>query len=255
MSTCFDTHCHLQDPLLLPVLPRVLERARAAGVTDLVCCATREEDWSQVLTLARDHPGVHPMVGLHPWCVHTAAPGWLERLEGLLKAHPAGLGECGLDFRPDQPERPLQEQAFAAQVRLAIALDRPLSIHCVRAWDGLVAILEATGIPRAGAVVHAYSGSRELVPALVRLGLHLSFAASAANPAAKRAHAALAAVPSERLLFETDAPALAPPGWEGPNEPAAIVRIAQAAAQVRGDARVAERAYANAAALFGGISP
>jgi len=187
--------------------------------------------------------------------VYGAAPGWLERLERLLRAHPAGLGECGLDFRPEQPERALQEQAFAAQVRLAIALDRPLSIHCVRAWEGLVTILEATGVPRAGAVVHAYSGSRELVPDLVRLGLHLSFAASAANPAAKRAHGALAVVPDGRLLFETDAPALAPPGWEGPNEPAAIVRIAETAAQVRGDPRVAERAYANARALFGDGAP
>lgn len=255
MSAYFDTHCHLQDPLLLPVLPQVLERARAAGVTDFVCCATREEDWEQVLALARDHPRVHPMVGLHPWHVHTAAPGWLERLEALLRTRPAGLGECGLDFRQDQPDRALQEQACAAQVRLAITLDRPLSIHCVRAWEGLVAILETTGVPRAGAVMHAYSGSRELVPALVRLGLHLSFAASAANPAARRAQAALGLVPPDRLLFETDAPALAPPGWEGPNEPAAIVRIAQAAAQVRGDARVAEQAYANAAALFGGILP
>lgn len=247
----FDTHCHLQDPRLAPDLTGVLTRARAAGVTRLVCCATREQDWAAVLELRR-RPGIGIMLGLHPWHVAAAVPGWLDRLEAQLLAQAAGVGECGLDFRPDHPDPALQERALIAQLRLAIRLDRPVSLHCVRAWGPLRACLERTGIPAAGAVLHAYSGSVELARAFTSLGLHLGFGGAIADPAARRARAALAAVAAERILFETDAPDLAPPGWAGPNEPASLAWVVAAAQAIRGDA-VAVQAEANAQRLFGRI--
>jgi len=194
-----DSHCHLQDPRFAGRVPEVLARARAAGVGHLVCCGTREADWDRVLELARDHACVLPMLGLHPWYVQEAAPGWLGRLEARLQAERAGLGECGLDFADGRPGRALQEAAFLAQLRLAIDLDRPLAIHCVRAWGRLLALLGSTGIPAAGAMVHAYSGSGEVAAELQKLGLHLSFGA-------RRNPRALAAAAADRILFETDAP-------------------------------------------------
>ena len=228
----------------------MLARARAAGVTRLVCCATREQDWAAVLELRRRHPGIGIMLGLHPWHVAAAAPGWLDRLEAQLRAQPAGLGECGLDFRPDQPDPALQERALTAQLRLAIRLDRPVSLHCVRAWGPMRACLEATGIPAAGAVLHAYSGSVALARVFTGLGLHLGFGGPIADPAARRARAALAAVAAERILFETDAPDLPPPGWAGPNEPASLAWVVAAAQAIRGEP-VAAQAEANALRLFG----
>jgi TatD DNase family protein len=248
----FDTHCHLQDPRLAPDLPRVLARARAAGVTRMVCCATREQDWAAVLELRRRHPGIGVMLGLHPWHVAEATPGWLDRLEAHLLTQSAGLGECGLDFRPNHPDPALQEQALIAQLRLAIRLDRPVSLHCVRAWGPLRACLERTGIPAAGAVLHAFAGSVERARVFTDLGLHLGFGGAIADPAAHRARASLAAVAADRILFETDAPDLPPPGWEGPNEPASLAWVVAAAQAIRG-APVAAQAQANAQRLFGRI--
>jgi len=218
----FDTHCHLQDPRFDGRVPEVLARARAAGVTHMVCCATREADWDRVLELARDHAEVLPMLGLHPWFV-AAAEGWLGRLRTLAQAPRIGIGECGLDFSPGRPDHADQEAAFEAQVRLAIELDRPLSIHCVRAWGRLLDLLRRTGIPATGAALHAFSGSAEVAFQLQALGLYLSRGPGGAKPPA--------ALPT-RLLYETDAPG------RGNREPAQLAQAAgPEAAQVQENAR------------------
>ena len=236
MADHFDTHCHLQDPRLGGGAPAAA-RARAAGVSPMVCCATREADWDAVLDLAREQPGVLPMLGLHPWYAPDAAPGWTDRLKARLGTARAGIGECGLDFC--RPGREAQEAAFRAQLALAIALDLPLSIHCVRAWGRLTAILRATGVPAAGAALHAFAGSRETAAELQGLGLHLSF--EAVRPV-------LRAVAADRLLLESDAPS-------GEREPAQVPALAEAAAQALGRPELAAQARDNAARLFRRLIP
>jgi len=227
-AACFDSHCHLQDPRFAGRVDAVVARAQAAGVTHLVCCATREEDWDRVLELAREHACVLPMLGLHPWFV-PGAPGWLERLGERLQG--AGIGECGLDFSPGRPGRAAQEAAFEAQLGLAIERDLPISIHCVRAWGRLTAILRGFGIPAAGGALHAFSGSAETAAELQRLGLHLSFGARPGQ-----------ALPA-RLLFESDAP------WGAP-EPAGIAGMAGAAGP-----DLAAQVQRNALSLFRRLLP
>ena len=155
----------------------------------------------------------------------AAAPSWLDRLRGRLSSARAGLGECGLDFAPGRPERALQEAVFAAQLAMARDLDRPLAIHCVQAWGRLLALVRQIGLPRAGAMVHGFSGSREVAAELQGLGVHLSFSGPG-RPGV------LAAVAAERLLLETDAPG------QGDREPAQVAQAAgPEAAQVQENAR------------------
>jgi len=249
-AALFDCHCHLQDPALAGRVPELVARARAAGVTHMVCCGTREADWDAVLDLGRAHGGILPMLGLHPWFVAEAAAGWLERLRARLARVRAGLGECGLDFSPGRPGRAAQEAAFGAQLRLAGELELPLAIHCVGAWGRLLALLRAHGLPRAGALVHAYSGSAEVAAELQALGLRLSFGAAAVRPGARVGPRALAAVAPDRLLLESDA------GGRG-GEPAQVPALALAAAAVRGEApgALAAQVLENARQLFRGLLP
>ncbi len=249
----WDSHCHLQDPRCVGRAAEILARARDAGVERLVVCATREADWVLVLDLAAAHPMVVPMLGLHPWFLEEAAPGWEVRLGTWLRTVRAGVGECGLDFAPGRPERRLQEAAFEAQLRLAAEHGVPVSIHCVRAWGGLLPLLRRTGVPAAGAVVHACSGSAESVAGLEALGAYVSFAPFCLRPGARRAPAALVAVAADRLLFETDAPW----GEEGAFDPATLPALVRDAACLRGvDAdALALQARRNARKVFGGLLP
>jgi TatD DNase family protein len=245
----FDAHCHLQDDRLGGVLEVVLYRAREAGVARMVCCGTHEGDWVAVLDLARRHPEVIPMAGLHPWRVAEAREGWQERLEAAFDAG-AGAGELGLDFSEGRPPRELQEAAFLLQLRLAIARDLPVSLHCVKASDRMLTLLKETGLPAAGGLVHAFSEAPEVAQAFQALGLHLSFGGALTRPGARRAAASFAQVRSDRFLLETDAPDLAPAGVSGPNEPAHLALVAAAAARIRGGNPGGD-AHHNAARLFG----
>lgn len=260
----FDTHCHLQDERFGAELCAVLERAQVAGITHLACCGTREADWGTILELSGRHGRIVPLLGLHPWFVRGASPGWLARLADLLEATAAGLGECGLDFAMEDQEdadRRLQAAAFQAQLELAHALNRPVSIHCRKAWGPLLAIARRTGLPEAGAVIHSYSGSAEMAHDLQALGFRLSFSCALANPANRRAAEAVRAVAEDRLLFETDAPDIPPrgvPGFDGAriNEPANIRLVAEAAARLRQvplDA-LSEQVYANSLGVLGGLA-
>ncbi len=223
----FDAHCHLQA---LPhgEVAEALDRAQAAGVTRMVCCATSEADWAAVLALASAHPRIIPMLGLHPWKAAEARSGWEVRLEALLVQHRAGIGECGLDFARRPLDRTTQASVFRQHLRLAAKLRRPLAIHCVRAWGALKTILLEEGLPPAGAMVHAFGGSAETARELQDLGLLLSFSGRQLAPTASPGPAALAAVHDDHLLLESDAP--------GPSasEPAALPILAEAAAALRG---------------------
>lgn len=258
--TYFDTHTHLHDQRFGPGLDEVIERALAAGLTHMVACGTEESDWQAVLDLARRRPCVVPMLGLHPWFIQEANPGWFGTLKRLVEGHAAGIGECGLDFALETFDRERQEAVFRRQLELARSLDRPMSIHCRKAWERLVAILRDTGVPAAGAVIHAFSGSAEVAMELQRMGLHLSFSCALANPANKRAAQAVQAVFLDRLLFETDSPDIPPrylPEYRDGrlNEPANVLLVAQAAARLRGQEAgiVAESAYRNARNVFGSL--
>lgn len=254
----FDTHTHLHDARYGTELDAVLDRALAAGVTHMVACGTEERDWPAVLELAGRRACVVPLLGLHPWFIGRAGPHWLRALEDHLRAWPVGLGECGLDFAVEDADRDRQVSVFRAQLALAREADRPVSIHCRKAWESLERIVREVRLPGAGAAVHAYSGSGEEALRLQRLGLHISFSCALANPANRRAAKAVLAVDLDHLLFETDSPDIPPrhlPEYrEGRlNEPANVRLVAEAAARLRpGDgAELAARAYRNARRIFG----
>jgi len=267
MAPLIDAHNHLQEEVLAPHVAAVVQRARAAGVDCQVVNATHEGDWARVRDLAQVHPDFIPCFGLHPWFVRERAAGWLERLREYLLATPAAVGEVGLDRRIEQPDLPAQEEVFVAQLRLARELALPLMIHCLKAWGWLLEVLQREGPPPA-LLVHAYSGAAELIPPLAAKGAHFSFAGSVLDARKLRARAALQAVPLDRLLVETDAPALLPPepyrphvvvGERGElyNEPANLPAILDGLAQLRGVPadELREITWGNARRLLGGQMP
>lgn len=241
-----------------------MARAAAAGVTRLMCCGSREADWMLLPDIARRFPAVRLSFGLHPWHAAGRSAGWLDRLQRRLDATPAAIGEIGLDHALDPKSFPAQETVLLAQLRLAAERRRPVTLHCRRAWGRLIALLDDRGWPPAGFVLHAYSGSAELIPVLARRGAYFSFAGSITDPANRRGRAAVAAVPPDRLLVETDAPdlpaALPPDAFalglhdrRPLSEPAHLAHVLRAVAELRGHspAELAALTAHNATTLFG----
>lgn len=250
----FDSHCHLHDERIAARAPEMIARAREAGVVFMLCCGSRESDWEAVRNLAASNPGVVPAFGIHPWYVASCSNRWIVKLEAFLAAIPgAAVGEIGLDHAHGERNDREQEAVFTAQLELAAAFRRPLSIHCRGAWGDMLRILEKRrGAPYGGAI-HSYSGSPDLIRPLEALGLSFSFSGSITYDRNRRGRACATAVPEGRLLIETDSPDIPPLGVEREsNEPAFLVAIAKTIAQLRGKPveETAEITYRNAAEVF-----
>lgn len=228
----YDAHNHLQDPWLAPHRDRVFAALAALPLRRAVVNGTSETDWPDVAALARAHSWVLPSYGLHPWHVGNASSTWREQLLAHLDHHPSALssatpssapalGEIGLDAwilhraRPDDPRlhglrrATLDEQitAFRWQLDLATARNLPATIHCLDAWGPLAAELRDRR-PARGFLLHAYGGSLELAHEFAALGAYFSFNGSFLADRAARKRAVFAALPADRLLVETDAPAM-----------------------------------------------
>ena len=259
-----DAHCHYQ---FAEVPYAAVEQARADGVGQAMINGSAPADWAEVAALGRRDPRNRVSFGLHPWDVPTAPAGWAETLRAYLIDHPAaGVGEMGLDRWVRDFDPGAQEAAFRIQLALAVELDRALTIHCVKAVGPLMDILRAAELPRRGFLLHSWNGPADLVPELTRLGAYFSFSAHHLIPrkADLRAQFA-AAIPRERILVETDAPALCPapefrvrslaPAADGAeqNHPSNLVRNNEELAKTMGVPPEASAALTsgNFARLFG----
>lgn len=252
--TFFDAHCHLQDEALFPNFGDVLQRAVDAGVEQVACSGTSPDDWERTFRCAEKDERIIPLIGIHPWFVSKDWEEDFKLLKKLLEEHPdAGIGESGLDFQDRFANQAGQEASFAAHLDLARELDRPVAVHCVQAWGKLLELLEEHSAPRV--LLHAFSGSKELIPQLIERNCVFSFGGMITQPRAKKARESVAAVPEERLLIETDAPDFLPDaaGLTAPNEPANLACVARTVAELRGISfeSVAETTTQNARRFFG----
>jgi TatD DNase family protein len=250
-----DTHAHLQDDQLRGDLPGVLDRARAAGVVQVVAIGTTADDGAEVVAIAGAHPGVFAAVGVQPNYVAEAEQGDWERIVGLAaRPRVVAVGETGLDRYWDHTPFEQQQDWFGRHLRLAHDLDLPVVIHCRDCEADILAQLAALGRPVRG-VLHSFTGGIDEARAFVELGLHISFAGMLTYKSKKldALREAAASVPLDRLLVETDSPYLSPHPLRGrPNQPAHVVWTTRTLAEVRGappDA-IARAVTANARRLF-----
>lgn len=251
----FDVHTHLQDTRLESIIDQVILRAAKSGVDRIVSCGVYEGDWERLTQLSRIFIDVIcPAYGLHPWFIKTRSSTWLYTLEKLISETGASVGEIGLDRMIDDYDEEDQKTVFIAQLKLAMKYKVPVSLHCRKAWSLMAEILEREGGLPFGGVIHAYSGSGEMVKIYENLGASISFSGSVTKPKNKRVAEAVKQVSPDRLLIETDSPDILPEGADGPlNEPAFIRYVLQAVAEKRGEPleKVAQMTYENSMRIYG----
>ncbi|MBU5638496.1 TatD family hydrolase [Geomonas sp. Red69] len=249
----FDSHCHLDDPQLLPRLGTLIPEAEAAGVASFLVPGVHPSGWPGIRTLSANHPRILPAYGIHPMHADLVTPAILTTLRRYADSARA-IGEIGLDYLLPSPSRQLQRQALVAQLQVAIEAELPVLLHCRRAFEDLTAILRELGVGSCiGGVMHSFSGSVETARGCLKLGLHISLSGTVTYANARRPVEVAAAVPLERLLLETDAPDLAPEPHRGTvNVPARLVTTARRVADIRGIPfdELARRTSENAIRLF-----
>lgn len=232
-----DSHCHLDFPDFANELDAIVARAEAAGVGRMVTISTRVRQIDKLLPITARFSNVYCSVGTHPH--HADEEDGISAAELIeLTKHPkvVALGEAGLDYFYDNGSPEAQERGFRAHIAAARATDLPLVIHTREADEDCGRILEdemSKGAFRA--VLHCYTGGRELAMKAIDLGLSISFTGILTFKKSQALRDLAAELPADRIMVETDAPYLAPGKYRGKrNEPSYVVETAKVLAETRG---------------------
>lgn len=238
----------------------MLQRAWDAGLATIIVTGSCADSNERALQLARFHPGrLYSTAGLHP---HHATD-WNKTLatriaELARESAVVALGECGLDYFRDLSPRESQRRAFAAQLELAVAANKPAFLHQRDAHADFHAILSEVRASLSGCVVHCFTDDAEALDAYLALDCHIGITGWICNER-RGAHLRelVKRIPAERLLIETDAPyllprTLKPASKHRRNEPAFLPWVLQSIAEARDEklAAVARHCTANAQRLF-----
>jgi TatD DNase family protein len=246
-----DSHCHLADPAFDADREVVLFRARAAGVGAVVVVADGADTAERCLALAA-RPGLFATAGVHPHRASEFGAAAAERLDALLREpRVVAVGETGLDYHYDLSPRERQREAFAWHLERAAAAGKPVVVHSREADEDTARLLADAPDGLTG-VLHCFSAGPAVLEAALARGLAVSWSGMVTFKNF-RGGWALALVPDDLLLVETDAPYLAPVPHRGErNEPAYVVRTAAALAELRGTTadHIAAVTTANARRLF-----
>ena len=247
MPVFYDTHAHLDYPDFAGDFADVLARAKAAGITTMICIGTHFESSRRAIELAEAHEEIYAVVGWHPSDV-LAAPADVRPELLSLARHPrvVAIGETGLDYyrlpsskggstADDETYKQKQASLFTQQLEVA----RELSLNCVihQRGDTLEDTLRIMQ-PFAGdvrGVFHCFSGGVAELQRIRAIGSLVSFTGIVTFKNGQNVRDAVAATPLGEFMLETDCPFLAPIPYRGKRcEPAYVKEIATAVAQAKG---------------------
>jgi TatD DNase family protein len=267
MIAYLDAHNHLQDEWLTPYRQEIFGALSQVGIRAAIVNGTNESDWQAVADLAAEHPWVIPSYGMHPWYLHPRTNQWRESLLERVSTSKCAIGEIGLDHWKEPYDFDEQREIFVWQLALAAKRNIPVTIHCLRAWGALWEIISEHPVPECGFLLHSYGGSPEMLKGFIERGAYFSFSGYFLGARKEAKRATFEQVPLERLLAETDAPAMPlPPEWnryplpptpegESVNHPANIGVVYEGLAKIRNlpVEELANQIHQNFYRLFGSV--
>ncbi|MDO5310799.1 MAG: TatD family hydrolase [Clostridia bacterium] len=231
----FDTHAHFDDERFDADRDKMLNQMKDFGVTNITNIASSMESSRRSVELAEKYDFVYASVGVHPSETENLTEMDMEELRRLAQ-HPKvrAIGEIGLDYHyPDDVAPDIQKEWFIRQLDLAQELNMPVIIHDRDSKGDALEILKKRKI--SNGVVHCFSGSAETAREIIKLGMMISFTGVLTFKNARRAIEACAAVPTDRLMIETDCPYMAPEPHRGERNHSGYVRyVAEKMAEIKG---------------------
>ncbi len=262
-----DVHAHLTDERFAPDLAAVLDNARAAGLTRVICNGVNVEDNTAAQAIAAADPLVRPAYGLYPVDAvltemqqagleypRQAGEPTAEESVQWVRDHldeAIAIGEIGLDgLWVPEIFWDRQEQVFRMLVQLALDADKPIIVHTRKRELRAFEILVEMGVTKAD--FHCFGSKVKLAQRIAAAGYYLSIPAHARK--AQNFTRMLEVLPRERILLETDCPYLSPDRELLPrNEPSSVALTAAYAAELWREPVevVVEQLEGNFRALFG----
>ena len=248
-----DTHCHLDFDEFKGDLQNHVYRANQLGIRGFVVPGTTLKQSQKLLSFKQHNADVHIAFGLHPYFMAEHQDGDFEQLKSLAIDHReqlVAIGECGIDASIADIEK--QQALFVEHIKLANELSLPLIVHHRQSHHLIMQAFKQVQ-PKWGGVIHAFSGSLQQAQAYIKLGFKLGVGGTITYERANKTKQALAKVPLDCLVLETDAPSMPLAGYQGQiNLPERLKMVFDCLVAIRSESEseIAKQIYASSCSLF-----
>lgn len=231
-----DTHCHLTFDDLACDIDAVVARSRQAGITGWITVGTDPQENRKAIELTKRYDNLYAAVAIHPHDAKTVTADTIQELRKLAQHEKVvAIGETGLDYHYNLSLHEDQIRVFVEHLKIAKELNMPVIIHCRKAFEETMQILEGNSRGVDKIVFHCFSGSAEQAKILLKHGFYFSFTGVVTFKNAEKTRKAAGVVPVDRLMLETDCPYMSPEPRRKQkiNEPALMIHTAKFLAELK----------------------
>lgn len=206
----FDTHCHIDAPQFADKLDAMMRMCELKGIGAILIPGVERAGWRHIRQVAARFEICHTALGLHPVYTANHKESDLHDLEMALSVGPiAAVGEIGLDYYIENPDKSAQLRFFKAQIEIAKSARLPVVLHVRKAHDEVLQVLKQSYFTLGG-IVHAFNGSEVQAERYLEKGFKLGFGGAMTYPRAIKLRAMAQTLPLNSIVLETDAPDMPP---------------------------------------------
>ena len=251
----YETHTHFDDKAFDEDREEAIKAAMAAGVGRFINVGASMEGCARSVELAHKYPEFLAAVGVHPEDCRDLTEADIDTLEKYTADEKVvAIGEIGLDYYWDEPERDIQKKWFARQIRLARKVKLPIIVHSRDAAEDTLNIIKSEKAADVGGIIHCFSYSTEIAKQYVDMGFYIGIGGVVTFKNGRKLKEVAEAVPATRIVVETDSPYMAPVPKRGKrNSSEYLPYIIEEIANIKGlsPEEVESVTYENAVRLFG----
>ena len=250
MTKIFDTHAHYDDEAFDEDRDSLLAELPGQGIGKVVDVGASLSSCRAAKALAERYDYIYCALGVHP--SETAelteeSFAWLRQQCGYEKC--VAVGEIGLDYYWDEPDRDTQKKWFIRQLDLAREWKKPIVVHSREAAKDTIDIMKAEHCGDIGGVIHCYSYTKESAKIFLDMGFYIGIGGVLTFKNARKLVETAEYVPMDRIVLETDCPYLAPvPNRGRRNSSLNLPYVVEALAGIKGitQEQVRQAAWKNA---------
>ena len=250
----FDTHAHYDDEDFDVDREALLSEMKAAGVSHIINIGASLESTKRSLELSKQYDFIYAAVGVHPSDtkeLNEETFAWLSKQCDLPKV--VAVGEIGLDYYWDEPDRAIQKEWFARQIWLGREKKLPLVIHSRDAAQDTIDIMKSEKAEEAGGILHCFSYTKETAKIFLDMDFSFGIGGVITFKNAKKLKEAVKYIPINKIVIETDCPYLSPEPNRGKrNSSLNLPYVIKAIAEIKNlsEEEVLKATYENAKKIY-----
>lgn len=232
----FDTHAHYDDSQFDEDRDELLKSLNKGGVKLVVNVGASMRSSRQTVELTKKYDFVYGAVGVHPESLDGMTDECLNEIEAMTHQEKiVAIGEIGLDYHYDEPDRDIQKEWFIRQINLARKLKLPMIIHSRDAAEDTLKIMKEQHCEEIGGVIHCFSYSSEMASEYLKMGFYIGIGGVVTFKNGKKLKEVADMTPLDRIVIETDCPYLAPTPNRGKrNSSLYLPLVIEELAQIKG---------------------